>query len=135
MYGVRALLFAVVSVVACVSGKKTGSESASQYVISREVLAARPASSIFDIVAANRPQWLQDPLAGGVGGTGLSSPEAYADGRRLGPLTVLRSMSAGDAEKVCYFRPTHAQSRFGLTAQRAVVEVFTRGTDYARRAC
>ena len=132
----RVLLFAVLPLmVACGSRQTTGPESASRYVISREVLAARPTANLFDIVVANRPQWLQDPLAGGVGGTGLSSPEVYADGRRLGPLMILRTLSAGDAEKVCYFRPSHAQNRFGLTAQRAVVEVFTRGTEYARGAC
>lgn len=107
-----------------------------QYIISRGELATRPAANVLDVVAAIRPSWLNDPLAGsGVGGTGSSSPEAYVDGRRLGPLAALRSMAAGEAEKVCYFRPTHAQNRFGLTAQRAVVEVFTRGTDYARREC
>lgn len=121
--------------VACVTGTGTGSRSEGQDILTREVLAARPTSSIFDIVAANRPRWLEDPLAGGVGGTGTSSPEAYVDGRRLGPLELLRSISAEEAEKVCYFRPAHAQNRFGLSAQRAVIEVSTRGAAYARRSC
>lgn len=136
MKSMRALLAVVLALTAgCVSGTRSGSESVGQYVISRDVLAARPASNIFDIVTAYKPQWLQDPMAGGVGGTGSSSPEAYSDGRRLGPLTVLRSMAADDAERICYFRPVHAQSRFGMSAQRAVIEVITRGSDYARRAC
>lgn len=120
--------------IACAPAKTA--RGGNQYIISRSELAARPTANVLDVVAAIRPSWLNDPLTGsGVGGTGSSSPEAYVDGRRLGPLEALRSMAAGEAEKVCYFRATRAQSRFSLTAQRAVVEVLTRGTDYARREC
>lgn len=107
-----------------------------QYLLPREELEARPAATVYDVVSAKRPFWLQDHTANtGVSGTGPTAPEVYVDGRRVGPLEVLRTITVGEVEKVCYFRPTHAQSRFGLTAQRAAVEVFIRGTQYARRPC
>jgi hypothetical protein len=128
------LLSALLS--ACVPATTVRTEVGNQYLIPREELAARPAASVFDIVSATRPAWLQVPVGTtAAGGTGMVTAEVYIDGRSVGPLEVLRTISSGEAEKVCYFRPTHAQNRFGLRAKGAVIEVFTRGTEYATRAC
>ncbi len=120
----------------CIPASAVRTEVGSQYLIPRAELQARPAASVFDIISATRPTWLHPPVGStAAGGTGTVTPEVYVNGRSVGPLEVLRTISSGEAEKVCYFRPTHAQSRFGIIAKRAVIEVFTRGTDYARRAC
>lgn len=121
---------------ACVPATTARTEVGNQYLIPRAELDARPAASVFDIISATRPSWLQVPSGTtAAGGTGMVTAEVYVNGRSIGPLEVLRTISSGEAEKVCYFRPTHAQSRFGLLAKGAVIEVFARGTDYASRAC
>lgn len=131
----RSLLIAAVF-VACAAPSTVRTDVGNQYLITRAELAVRPAASVFDIVSATRPGWLQ-PVLGSTtaGGAGSATAEVYMDGRPVGPLEVLRTVSADEAEKVCFFRPTHAQSRFGLRARQAVIEVFIRGTEYAARAC
>lgn len=129
------LLLSVV-LAACAPAAGVRTDVGGQYLIPRQELAARPAASVFDIVSATRPSWLHVPSGTtAAGGTGMVTAEVYIDGRSVGPLEVLRTISSGETEKVCYFRPTHAQNRFGLRAKGAVIEVFTRGTAYANRAC
>lgn len=121
---------------ACAPPATSRMEVGGQYLVTRAELAVRPAASVFDILSATRPAWLQ-PVIGstGMGGAGSATAEVYVDGRLVGPLEVLRTMTAEEAEKVCFFRPTHAQSRFGQRARQAVIEVFTRGTEYSARPC
>lgn len=134
----RALPWLLVVAVsaACVPASTVRTEVGSQYLITRNELAARPAASVFDIISATRPAWLQPVLGStAAGGAGSATAEVYMDGRPVGPLEVLRTVSADEAEKVCFFRPTHAQSRFGTRVRTAVIEVFTRGSQYSARAC
>lgn len=121
---------------ACAPPSTVRTDVGNQYLITRAELAVRPAASVFDIISATRPGWLQPVLGStGMGGAGSATAEVYVDGRTVGPLEVLRTISADETEKLCFFRPTHAQSRFGLRARQAVIEVFTRGTEYSARAC
>lgn len=121
---------------ACAPPSAVGREVGNQYLITRSELAVRPAASVFDIVSATRPAWLQPVLGStGIGGAGAATAEVYVDGRPVGPLEVLRTITAEETEKVCFFRPTHAQSRFGTRARQAAIEVFTRRSEYSARSC
>jgi hypothetical protein len=130
------MLLIATALAACVPPSTVGAEVGGQYMITRNELASRPAASVFDVISATRPSWLQPVLgATGAGAAGAATAEVYMDGRPVGPLEVLRTVSAEEAEKLCFFRPTHAQSRFGTRARQAVIEVFTRGSQYSARAC
>ena len=65
----------------------------------------------------------------------LAGTVVYLDGRELGPLTLLRTMPAETAEKMCYYNMNQAQSRYGMGVITPVVAVFSRGSRMAEDAC
>ncbi len=92
--------------------------------ISREELDERSYANLYDIVSSVRSNWLRAPM-----GSQSSTPLVYVDGRRMGGVEMLRSISAQAADQVRYLTATEAQSRYGMSEARPVIEVVSRGRD------
>lgn len=125
------------------------SVSTDRDVISREQLAAKPSANLYDVVSSLGSQWLRGPASArsnmsisatdtssgrntgmappaiGLGTSGVAVAEVYVDGRRLGSVDALRSMTSESAEKLCYLSLNRAQGKFGLSVNVPVIEVHT----------
>lgn len=140
----------------------TTSQPTNRDLITRADLEGKASANLYDVVSSLRSHWLRGPAAArgsmsiidkgppptptrggdpddkartGVGAGGGPNTEVYVDGRRFGALTSLRNLTAESAEKLCYFPLNRAQSRFGLSVQAPVIEVFTRASSYSQTAC
>lgn len=132
--------------------------------LTREELSLKPSATLFDVVMTQRAQWMRGPATPrstsgvmasrpcgggevafgqtaddkpctGVVAGALAGTLVFLDGRELGPLTLLRTMPAETAEKMCYYTMNQAQSRYGMGVITPVVAVFSRGSRMAEEAC
>jgi hypothetical protein len=131
---VKAILFItafgfLTNACAATPGPRNRDAGYSRDVITREELAVHSFANMYDVVSSLRPQWIRGPLANaGMGTNSVSStPTIYLDGRELGELEMLKSLSAETGQRLQYYSPTAAQSKFGTRYARPVIEVTTRG--------
>jgi hypothetical protein len=131
--------------------------------LTREEISLKPTATLFDVVMTQRAQWMRGPATArstsgvvsngtcgapvtfgntaddkpctGVAAGALAGTVVFLDGRELGPLTLLRTMPAETAEKMCYYNMNQAQSRYGMGVITPVVAVFSRGSRMAEDAC
>ncbi|HEY0970168.1 MAG TPA: hypothetical protein VGE02_04215 [Gemmatimonadales bacterium] len=94
--------------------------------LSREELEVRPQSNMYDTVVALRSNWLRS-IRGGIGGRVNVTPLVYVDGRPLGNVEVLRSVSTQSVQSARYMSASEAQNRYGMSEARPVIDISTRG--------
>ena len=133
--GVRVLVLALASLVAaCASGgASTGgstgdvrSPSYDREQISRAELETRGSTNMFDVVSTMRSNWLVSTTSS-IGRASASGPAVYMDGRRIGEAAELRSVTASAVESARYLSAAKAQSKYGLSEARPVIELIGRG--------
>lgn len=131
------VLFSFTSACAPVPGGTNSPNRADRrYVISREELAAHPASNMRDVINSLRPDWIHGPRTGsGLGGSASSVPSVYLDGRPLGDIDVLRSVGPQTVERACYHTLSSAQSRFGSSVRTPLVDIVSLGRNPTWKSC
>lgn len=108
-------------------------------VILRSEVDRTPVTSAFELVQNLRPQWMRargndamvmTPIATRDGIAFAIQDEApimvYLNGRRLGNLDALRSITHGDVDHIEHYDPAEAQQRFGAGNPQGVINVITR---------
>lgn len=108
-------------------------------LIGRAEVERTTVSSAFDLVQSLRPQWMRargadalrtqtvETLRGAQQAiTDESAIIVYVDGRRLGNLDMLRTVSYGDIDRVEYYDGVEAQQRWGTGHSQGVIHVITR---------
>ncbi|MBW3569908.1 MAG: carboxypeptidase-like regulatory domain-containing protein [Gemmatimonadetes bacterium] len=108
-------------------------------VIGRGEVEATTVTSAFELVQTLRPQWLRARGSDGLrftpfetrdeSGVNISDESpiiVYLDGRRLGPLETLRSITHGDIDRVEYYDAVEAQQRWGVGHPQGAIHVVTR---------
>ena len=114
--------------LACVTGRARTVRSDDRTRLTSEEIRAttsgRVYTSIFDIIQAERPEWL--------GLRGVRSMESeddivvYLDGIPVGGMEVLRRARPEAVEAVVYLSPTEAQTRFGMGHTYGAILLTTR---------
>ena len=121
----------LVLMTACGSGPRTRpvQQSFDRNQLTRAELATRRADNMYTVVNSLRPNWIVTPLgASGVGSTAATAPTTvYLDGRELGGVEFLRSITAETIEHARFYSTTQAQSKFGLRSASPVIELISRG--------
>ncbi|HEX2210485.1 MAG TPA: hypothetical protein VHG93_22590, partial [Longimicrobium sp.] len=107
--------------------------------IGRAEVERTTVGSAFELVQTLRPQWFRargsnivqtqeiETLKGPQ--TVITDESAiivYVDGRRLGNLDMLRTVTHGDVDHVEYYDPVEAQQRWGAGHPQGVIHVVTR---------
>ncbi len=132
--GVRMLMLALVSVLgACASGGSStnapsGDVRAPSYdreQLTRAELETRGSTNMLDVVSTMRSNWLVSTTSS-IGRASASGPAVYMDGRRIGEAAELRSVAASAVELARYLSAAKAQSKYGLSEARPVIELVGR---------
>lgn len=111
--------------MACVSAARN-STAYDRSGISREELAERSASNLYDVVSAIRPSWLRSTPAA-IGRAATTSPLVYIDGRPAGQVDALRSISPQSVEHARHLSASEAQNKYSMSQARPVIDLTTRG--------
>lgn len=131
-----AALFNVATACAAAAGGANSPKRGDRYVISREELAAHPASNMRDVINSLRPDWFRGPRTGsGLGGSASALPFVYLDGRTLGDIDSLRSVIPEAVERACYHNLSSAQNRFGSAVRTPIVELVSLGRNPNWNSC
>jgi hypothetical protein len=81
-------------------------------------------TSVYDLVAAQRPQWLrvrgQDLVRSG------EDVVVYRDQFRLGNRAALRQINVREAQEIRYLDPVQARTRWGVDHSNGAIVVITR---------
>lgn len=118
-------VMALATASACASTKGPISP-ADRTTISREELAERPAASLLDVISATRPTWLR-ALPGATGRAAIT-PIVYVDGRPVGGVDVLQSISTGAVESIRHLSASEAQNRYSMLQARPVIDIRSRSS-------
>ena len=123
--GVLAML-ALVVMVACTSttGRVSSTDRTS---ISREELAERPTSNVYEVIRAIRPAWLR-ALPAALGSSATTAPLVYVDGRPAGEVDLLYSISTGAVENIRHLSASEAQNRYSMSQARPVIDIISRSS-------
>jgi hypothetical protein len=110
--------------------KRAGTgQSPERQLLTRAELDTRKSDNMYVVVSAMRPHWMTTPL--GSAGVSYSSPQrgatVYLDGRELGGLELLRTISVESVERARYLTTSEAQGKFGLKAATPVIDITSRG--------
>lgn len=87
-------------------------------LIDRREVERTTVGSAYQLVQSLRPQWLR--------GGDDSRIVVYVDGRRLGTLESLHSITHGDIDHVEYYDVVEAQQRWGVNHPQGAIHVVTR---------
>lgn len=102
------------------------SASYDRELLTRAELEARSGSNMLDVVSTLRSAWLITTTSS-IGRESASGPAVYMDGRRIGEAGELRSIGAQAVESARYLSASRAQSKYGLSEARPVIELVGRG--------
>lgn len=124
----RALLLMLIPLLACSSGRRAGSETASgrssRDVLELSDLRSTGSQNVYDAVSALRSNWLRTR-----GPDSFSNPGqvwAYVDDVRAGGVDALRRISINEVTYVRYYDGRAASARWGLDHGHGVIFVSTR---------
>ncbi len=93
-------------------------------LITLEEVQATNRTNAYDIVRALRPRWLV--LKGPSSFRAENPIQIYIDGTRMGGPSALETVPKIAIEEIRYYRPTAAQSRWGLNHTNGAIAVITR---------
>lgn len=119
------------SVASCASagGSSSGARQSgsNDAVITLEEIENSHQPTLYDVVHALRPNWLQTaPTA--VRGDRESGITVFLDTQRVGEVDMLRQMPTSSATSLHFYSASEAQSRFGLGNLHGVIQVVSTRT-------
>lgn len=107
----------------CAAAVGTGS-GGDRSVISQEEIEASHQTNAYDLVRAERPNWLR--VRGG-SFSGQPRIPVYVDGLRLGDRAeALRQISVSDIQEIRYYDAREAQFKYGTGNAHGAIEIVTR---------
>jgi|GEM_PF-7047470 len=128
---IRRVLGALVVLTLLAAGACTSTKgrisSGDRTTISREELAERPTSNVFEVVRAIRPTWLR-ALPGALGRSATTGPLIYVDGRPAGEVDILYSMSTRAVERIQHLSAAEAQNKYSMSQARPVIDIVSRAS-------
>ena len=121
----RYLLLIVALLVGCATGGESR-DSGPRNMIGPGEIEASTASSVYELVTSERPEWLRRRRMRTLGeAAGEETLLVYMDNARMGPPASMRQIPIGSIRYVRYLSPREATQRWGAGHMQGAIFIST----------